>query len=149
MFLKVKERISCHDINIDTVKFSMFCITLIISYSTPDVYHCIFVMQNIFVHFRRRSDEALDKWIATRKNGRQAINFVQVNKNRIWILRLKSQYKWVARLNKTALLFFFKFIDTGQWIEVFSDGCRRQTTNISKDFVATVVNCLRTLTFSR
>ena len=27
---------------------------------------------------RRRSDEALDKWIATRKNGRQAINFVQV-----------------------------------------------------------------------
>ena len=42
-----------------------------------------------------------------------------------------------------------KFIDTGQWIEVFSDDCRRQTTNISKDFVATVVNCLRTLTFSR
>ena len=131
------------------VSDSLFLIPRQIWKYSLDVYHYIFVMQNIFVHFRRRSDEALDKWIATRKNGRQAINFVQVNENRIWILRLKSQYKWVARLNKTALLFFFKFIDTGQWIEVFSDGCRRQTTNISKDFVATVVNCLRTLTFSR
>ena len=57
-------------------------------YHTHNFYYCIFVMQHIFVHFRRRSDEALDKWIATRKNGRQAINFVQVNKNCIWIVRL-------------------------------------------------------------
>ena len=55
-----------------------------------DFYYCIFVMQHIFAHFRRRSDEALDKWIATRKNGRQAINFVQVNKNCIWMVRLNS-----------------------------------------------------------
>ena len=74
-------------------------------YHTHDFYYFIFVMQNIFIHFRRRSDEALDKWIATRKNGRQAINFVQVNKNCIWIVRLN--YYLVAHFANTILIFLW------------------------------------------
>ena len=44
-----------------------------------------------FSYCRRRSNEALDKWIATRKNGRQTINFVQVK-----VVDISKQLKYIV-----------------------------------------------------
>ena len=114
--------------------------------------HLVFIW-----YFRRCSNEALDKWIATRKNGRQAINFVQVS------VRIFSRVPVII-----IIIIMFKCINfqviswkyefpyeqlnisgTGQWTEVFSEDYRRPIINTLNDSVETGVNYLRTLIFNQ
>ena len=108
--------------------------------------------------FRRCSNEALDKWIATRKNGRQAINFVQVSVRifslvPIIIIIIIIMFKctnfqvisWKYEFHHEP----FNISGTGQWTEVFSEDYRRPIINTLNVSVETEVSFLRMSIFSQ